>query len=104
MKKVMVFVFAMLATSAIAQDAMTGDELEALLPDKTFVVAGTDYSGQFILKSDGSAKGSVKSASGKVTDFVGVWYIEGNQFCHSWDNEGGKEVCETWVKDGPNKA
>lgn len=108
MRKVIVLALTMIAGSAVAQDAMTGDELEALLgTDRTITLGGpgAGYSGQLSLKADGTASGSAKSDDGTVTEIAGVWYIEGDRFCRNWTNiDQGKEVCETWVKDGPNKA
>jgi hypothetical protein len=108
MKKVIALALLLVTTPAAAQEAMTGDELEALLGiGKTLTLGGPGaaYSGQVTLKSDGTGSGSAKTADGKDIEIGGVWYIQGNQFCRSWKNvDEGKEVCETWVKNGNNSA
>jgi len=106
--RLMALAFLVFAGPALAQDAMTGDELEALLgDDRTIDVGrpGAGYAGELSLKSDGTATGSVKTDAGKVIQLNGVWYIEGNKFCRTWNGiDDGTEVCETWVKDGDNKV
>ena len=108
MLKLMVLAFLVFAGPALAQEAMTGDELEALLgDDRTIGLGGpgAGYAGELSLKSDGTATGSAKTDAGKVIQLDGVWYIEGGKFCRTWKAvDDGKEVCETWVKDGDNKV
>jgi hypothetical protein len=108
MNKVIVLALTLMATPAFAQEAMTGDELEGLLGNRKKIALGgpgAGYTGELTLKSDGTGSGAAKTDDGKMIDLVGVWYIEGNQFCRSWKNvDEGQEVCETWVKDGDNKA
>ena len=108
MKKALGLALTLIATSALAQEAMTGDELEDLLgKDKSFVLGGpgTGYAGEVVFRSDGTTSGSVKTDDGKVTEIGGVWYIVGNKVCRTWkDVDEGKEVCGTWIKDGDNKA
>jgi hypothetical protein len=100
--------FVLVAGSALAQEAMTGDELEALLgKDETISLGGpgAGYEGELAFKADGTATGTAKTDKGEVIQIDGVWYIEGNKFCRIWKGiDGGKEVCETWIKDGENKA
>jgi hypothetical protein len=106
MKKIITLALTLLASPAMAQETVTGDELEALLgPHRTVVIRGPGYTAELTLKSSGAGLGSATFDDGKVTKISGAWYISGNQFCRSWDNiDEGKEVCETWVKDGSNKV
>jgi len=108
MLRLMALAFVLFAGPALAQEAMTGDELEALLgDDKTIGLGGpgAGYAGELALKSDGTASGSAKTDAGKVIQIDGVWYIEGGKFCRTWKAvDDGKEVCETWIKDGDNKV
>ena len=106
MKKAITLALTLLASPAIAQEAMTGSELEAVLgPHKTIVIRGPTYTAELTLKSSGTGVGSATSNDGKVTAIAGVWYIRGNQFCRAWENiDEGEEVCETWVKNGSNKV
>lgn len=106
MKKVIALALTLLASPAIAQEAMTGAELEAVLgPHRTIVVRGPGYTAELTLKSSGTGVGSATFTDGKVTAIAGVWYIAGNRFCRAWENiDEGEEVCETWVKDGSNKV
>jgi hypothetical protein len=108
MLRLTALVFVLLAGSALAQEAMTGDELEALLgDDRTISLGGpgAGYTGELALKSDGTATGTAKTDKGEVMQIDGLWYIEGNKFCRTWKSiDGGKEVCETWIKDGENKV
>ena len=108
MLRLMTAVFLLIAGPAMAQDAMTGDELEALLgTDKTILLGGpgAGYAGELAAKSDGTASGSAKTDAGKVIQLEGIWYIKDNAFCRAWKGiDDGKEICETWVKDGENKV
>lgn len=108
MRRLMAVVFVLLAGPALAEEAMTGDELEALLgDDRTIGLGGpgTGYEGDLAFKSDGTATGSAKTDKGEVIQIEGVWYIVGNQLCRAWKAvDDGEEVCETWIKDGDNKA
>ena len=98
-----------LATApALAADAMTNAELTALLSGgKTIALGGPDagYTGELTLNADGTGKGEAKTDDGKVLTLTGTWRIEGDHFCPTWQEfNDGKEVCETWVKDGTNKV
>jgi hypothetical protein len=108
MKRIIAIAFTLIAVPAFAAEAMTGDELEGLLgTDRTITLTrpATATSGEVSFKSDGTASGTIKSEGGKVEQVSGVWYIAGNQFCYTWKGlKAGTEVCETWLKDGPNKA
>jgi hypothetical protein len=106
MKKAITLALTLLASPAIAQEAITGAELETLLgPHKTIVVRGPGYTAELTLKSSGTGVGSATSTDGKVAAIAGVWYIAGNQFCRAWENiDEGEEVCETWVRNGSNKV
>jgi len=108
MSRLMALAFVLCAAPALAQEAMTGDELEALLgDDRTIGLGGpgAGYAGELSLKSDGTASGQAKTDAGKVIQLDGVWYIEGDKFCRTWKAvDPGKEVCETWIKDGENRV
>ena len=52
-----------------------------------------------------TATGQAKTDAGEVIQLAGVWYIESDKFCRTWKAvDPGKEVCETWIKDGENKV
>src|SRR6266508_4210764 len=108
MLRLSVLAFILFIGSALAQEAMTGDELEALLgDDRTNGIGGpgAGYTGEIAFKSDGTATGSAKTDKGEVIQIDGVWYIEGDKFCRTWKAvDDGKEVCEIWIKDGENKV
>ena len=108
MKWIIATAFTLIVMPAFAAENMTVDDLEGLLgTDKTITLGRpeTAMSGEVSFKSDGTASGTIKSADGKVEQVTGVWYIEGDQFCYTWKGlKAGTEVCETWLKDGPNKA
>lgn len=98
------------AVSAVAAGkAMTGAELQQLLATgKTLQLGSKEagYTGDLVLNADGTGKGSAKTNDGKQTfNLEGTWKITGNKFCRTWvDLDKGKEVCETWLKDGDNKV
>lgn len=102
--------FAAVATfsAAYAGETMTGAELTALLSGgKTIKLGGpgTGYAGELTLNADGSGKGKAKTDDGKVLTLTGTWKIKGDQFCPTWQEfNDGKEVCETWEKDGTNRV
>lgn len=90
-----------LVTPSFAQDAMTGDQLQALLADgltMTLGGKGEGYLGELVLGADGTGNGSAKTDAGDTINIAGTWAIKGDQFCRVWaDLSDGKEVCETWV-------
>mgnify|MGYP000955720674 CR=1 FL=1 len=101
-------IVAMLAAwPANAQD-MTGAELHALLDGgKTIKLGGKGegYSGTLNVKGDGKASGKAKTDDGSQLNISGTWTIKGDKFCRKWKAlDGGKQVCETWKKNGPNSA
>lgn len=108
MKWIIATAFTLIAMPALAAETMTGNELEGLLgTDRTVTLSRpeTASSGEVSFKSDGTASGTIKREGGKVEQVTGVWYIVGDQFCYTWKGiKAGTEVCETWLKDGPNKA
>ena len=108
MKGIIAIAFTLVAYPAFAAETMTGNELEGLLgTDRTITISRpeTGTSGEVSFKSDGTASGTIKGEGGKVEQVTGVWYITGDQFCYTWKGlKAGTEVCETWLKDGPNKA
>jgi hypothetical protein len=74
----------LLAGPAPAEEAMTGDELEALLgDDKTIGPGGPGAGYEWILPSS-ETTGSAKTDKGEVIQIDGVWYIERNQLCRTW--------------------
>jgi hypothetical protein len=94
---------------ALAADAMTAEELSTLLANgKTIMLGGegTGYSGELTLNADGTGSGSAKTDDGKSEfKLEGTWEIRDGKFCRTWaDIDGGKEVCETWVKAGDDKV
>jgi hypothetical protein len=103
-------VLLMFSYPAAAKDvAMTGEELKSLLStSKTIKLGGPGegYSGQLVLNPDGTGKGAAKTDDGKKSfKLEGTWSIKKNKFCRKWTEvDGGKEVCETWVKAGDNKV
>lgn len=108
MKRIIAIALTLIALPAFAEEAMTGNDLEGLLgTDRTITLSrlGTGASGEVAFKSDGTASGTIKREDGKVEQVTGVWYIVGDQFCYTWKGlQAGTEVCETWLKDGPNKV
>ncbi|MDR7148024.1 hypothetical protein [Rhizobium sp. BE258] len=101
------FAVAFVGSHALAAGAMTGKELSALLAggkDLTLGGPTEGYSGELHVMKDGSANGQVKLKSGDVIPIEGKWEIKGNKFCRTWKGgrDAGKEICETWVKSGPN--
>ncbi len=103
------FLFTSGMSVTAAEKAMTGPELQQLLANgKTLKLGSKElgYAGELVLSADGTGKGSVKTLDGKKTFVLdGTWKITGNKFCRTWTEiDKGKEVCETWVKDGDNKV
>jgi hypothetical protein len=96
------------AAPALAEDAMTNAELTQLLSGgKTIGLGGPGegYNGELTLNPDGTGKGTAKTDDGKVLTLTGTWRIDGDHFCPTWQEfNDGKEVCETWIKDGPSKV
>jgi hypothetical protein len=96
------------AGAALAGDTMTGAELTALLANgKTIKLGGpgTEYNGELAMNADGTGKGQVKTNGGRVIKVEGTWKINGDQVCRIWEDlDDGKEVCETWEKDGTNRV
>jgi len=100
---------ATLATSAFAEEAMTGEQLTALLSGgKTIMLGGpgTGYAGELALHADGTGKGQAKTDDGSRTFVIeGTWEIRDDTFCRVWaEISDGKEVCETWVLIEPKKV
>lgn len=95
---------------ASAQDgtAMTKDELTALTANGVTLVLGGDgmgYKGELALAADGTAKGGAKMDNGNELSIAGTWAIKDGKFCRTWtDLDGGKEVCETWIKTSDNSV
>ncbi|HEY6919543.1 MAG TPA: hypothetical protein VI412_09780 [Tabrizicola sp.] len=95
---------------ALAQDGtpMTNDELAALTANGLTLTLGGDgmgYKGELALASDGTAKGGAKMDNGNELSIAGTWEIRDGKFCRTWaDLDGGKEVCETWVKTSDNSV
>ncbi|MDP3196093.1 hypothetical protein [Tabrizicola sp.] len=89
---------------AFAQDGtpMTTEELTALTADGVTLTlggAGMGYTGELALEADGTATGGAKMDNGNKLSIAGTWAIKDGKFCRTWtDLDGGKEVCETWVK------
>jgi len=109
MKRLIVAMGLVLAGSSVGMaDDMTGAEIKALLAEgKTITLGGPGegYQGKLTLNTDGTGKGSAKPDAGKAISISGKWKIKGNTFCRTWKGlDGGKEVCETWQKDGANRA
>ena len=102
--------FATVATfsAAYAGETMTGAELTALLSGgKTIKLGGpnTGYNGELAMNADGTGKGQAKTDGGRVIKIEGTWKIKGDQVCRIWEDlDDGKEVCETWEKDGTNRV
>jgi hypothetical protein len=49
--------------------------------------------------------GEAKTDKGEAIHIDGIWTIEGDKLCRTWKAiDDGKEVCETWIKDGENKV
>ncbi len=100
----------LIASSAVAfaGDAMDGAELMAVLKDGKLLKLGgpgLGYSGNLMMNSDGTGKGQAKTDSGEVIPLVGTWKIKGDQVCRVWEAlDDGKEICETWEKDGSNRV
>ena len=91
-----------------AEKKMSGADLSALLADGHTVMLGgpgEGYSGELVLSRDGRGSGSAKTDGGTVIKIEGVWAIKGDKFCRTWAGlDDGKEICETWVLVGENKA
>ena len=87
---------------------MTGAELNALLgKGKTIMLGGPGqgYAGELAMNADGTGKGTAKTDGGKILTLTGTWKIKGDQVCRAWKEfDDGKEICETWEKDGANKV
>jgi hypothetical protein len=99
----------MLGGVAMASAAdMTGEELTALLQNGKKITLGgkgMGYKGSLAVKADGTASGSAKPDNGDAIQLSGTWRIKGDKFCRKWKAvDGGKEVCETWRKEGNRKA
>ncbi|MBS3978510.1 MAG: hypothetical protein KGZ77_01765 [Rhodobacteraceae bacterium] len=89
---------------AFAQDGapMTTEELTSLTANGVTLTlggAGMGYTGELALAADGTATGGAKMDNGNTLSIAGTWAIRDGQFCRTWaDLDGGKEVCETWIK------
>jgi hypothetical protein len=87
---------------------MTGAELTALLGNGKSIGLGgpgSGYAGTLILTANGAGKGEVKTDDGTLLTLTGQWRVKGDQFCRTWQEfDGGKEVCETWERDGDNQV
>lgn len=97
------------ASQAVAEEAMTGAEMTALLSGgKTIMLGGpgTGYSGELALNADGTGKGKAATDDGSKTFMIeGTWEIRDDTFCRIWaEISDGEEVCETWVLVEPKKV
>lgn len=94
-------------TASMSGDAMTGDELQALLADgRTLKLggAGENYAGEVRLEPDGTGLGQATFTDGRIIEISGTWEIDGDRFCREWSVEDYTRVCETWRKLGDNKV
>ena len=106
----MIFAMAALAGPVRADGTqMTGEELLALLGSgKTIGLGGPEvsYAGELELMGDGTGKGVAQTHDGKKSfTLTGTWKIVDDEFCRTWaEFNDGLEVCERWVRTGPNKV
>ena len=102
--------FTLAASAALAQGGapMTEEELSALTANGITLKLGGEgmgYQGELALAADGTAKGGAKMDNGNELSIAGTWAIKDGKFCRTWaDLDGGKEVCETWVKTSDNSV
>lgn len=87
---------------------MTEEELSALTANGITLKLGGEgmgYQGELALAADGTAKGGAKMDNGNELSIAGTWAIKDGKFCRTWaDLDGGKEVCETWIKTSDNSV
>lgn len=78
--RILVAVFAMLATSVMAEERrLTGAEIDALLPT---ISARTEHTWQ-LFEADGTTR-----YNDQGQDTHGLWEVRGNQYCSSWGSTG----------------
>ena len=99
-----VLIASTLASAAFSQSGtpMTNEELTALTANGVTLSLGgkgMGYTGELVLTADGRGDGSATMDSGDKLSIAGTWAIKDGKFCRVWaDLDGGKEVCETWIK------
>jgi hypothetical protein len=94
----------LLASTAFAQSGtpMSAEEMAELVGGGATLQlggAGMGYKGELVLTADGKGKGGATTDAGDKISISGTWKLKKGKFCRKWKGmDGGKEVCETWVK------
>jgi hypothetical protein len=82
----------LVAPGALAQAAMTGEQIKAAVSGKSYDFAG-QYNGVMEFGADGSASLTLRIG----TKRTGSWQVKGNEFCSTWQGEA--EQCATWTSE-----
>jgi hypothetical protein len=65
---------------------------------------GEVFTARITLAVGGELSGVLTPAGGKAVPISGNWKLKGNQLCRTLGPIEPDEVCETWIKAGPNHA
>lgn len=88
---------ATLGHQTMAQDALSGDQVRALITGNTLTGSFMTNPLTMVFYEDGVVRGAI----GLTGSDSGTWEIEGDKYCNQWVTYfSGVRHCYRWIRDG----